>query len=368
MPVIREAVFEDCWQVADLQRKFGLEPDTPEDWERLWVNNPAKHANVPIGWILEEKKQVVGFLGNVSRSYDLAGKEIKAVAARGWVVEPDFRNMTVLLLSKYLNQKNVDILLNSSSNDKAYHVFVKMGSRTVPLNVYEKLLFWVTNGQNFITSVAAYLRMPPVLSRGAGLIGAFFSALPVWGIDYYMNRKITILSNRYVMRVIEPDMIGDEFDRLWEIKRSEHIKFLADRSSSKLKWHFSKEAFDTRIICCYEQGELKGYLAIAKMRNGKTDFIRYVIIDLIALNDSPLVVEYLIASAYKLSRSEKAVAMELLGFNDEIRKVVKGMKAMGRKSFPTPFTFKLVNKDLSQDQFEKKDIWYPSLFDGDSSL
>lgn len=368
MPIIREAVFEDCNQVADMQRRFGIEPDTSDDWKRLWVNNPAQHDDVPIGWVLEEQGQVVGFLGNVSRRYDFAGKKIKAVAARGWVVEPAFRNTTVLLLSKYLNQRNVDILLNSSSNDKAYHVFVKMGSKTVPLDVYSRLLFWVTHGKNFITSVTGYLRLPMVLVKLAAVVGGLLSVLPVIFMDYYMNKKMKLLTKRFELKIIQPDLIGSDFDLLWESKRKEHTRFLADRSSELLKWHFSKEVFKTRIICCYEQGELQGYLAVAKMKNGKTDFLRHVIIDLIVLNNSKPVTEFLLAAAYQFSRSEKVVVLELLGFTEEIREVVKEMKALGRKSFPTPFTFKLVNKQLPVDLFAEKSTWYPSLFDGDSSL
>jgi len=368
MPIIREAVLEDAKKVAALQYKFGIAPDTEGDWKRLWVDNPAKHSDNPIGWVFEEKDKVVGFLGNVSRSYVLGEVKLKAMAARGWVVEPAFRNATVLLLSKYLNQKNVDILLNSSSNDTAYQIFARMGSKTVPVDVYAKLLFWVTHEQNFITSVAAYFHLPKYLNWLLGSVGGFFFKFPNLFILNYMNSKLSSLSHQYEMRLIEPNSIGVEFDELWGKKKKEQLRFLADRSASALRWHFSKQEFKTRLICCYENGELKGYLALAKIQNVKTAFIRHVVIDLIALVDTKSIIEFMIASAYQLSRSENIVALELLGFTEEIRNVIYGMKVLKRKSFPTPFTFKLVNKHLSADEFSKKQTWYPSLFDGDSSL
>ncbi|MBT9485463.1 hypothetical protein [Sediminibacterium sp.] len=368
MPIIREAVLEDARKVAALQYKFGISPDTEDDWKRLWVDNPAKHSDIPIGWVLEEKGEVVGFLGNVSRRYELGGVKIKAVAARGWVVEPAFRNVTVLLLSKYLNQRNVDLQLNSSSNNKAYHVFEKMGSRTVPLDVYSRLLFWVTHRRNFMTSIVCYFQLPMAIGKLVAEFGGLLSVLPVTFMDYYMNKKMVLMTNRFELKIIQPNLIGTDFDLLWESKRKERTCLLGDRSSVMLKWHFSKEEFKTRIICCYEQGNLQGYLAVAKMKNGKTDFLRHVIIDLIVLNNSKPVIEFLIAAAYQFSRSEKVVALELLGFTEEVREVVKDMKAFGRKSFPTPFTYKLVNKKLPVDLFAEKSTWYPSLFDGDSSL
>jgi hypothetical protein len=276
--------------------------------------------------------------------------------------------MTVLLLSKYLNQKNVDILLNSSSNDTAYQIFGRMGSKTVPVNVYSKLLFWVTHEQNFITSVAAYFRLPTYLNKLLGSAGGFLFKFPNLFILGYMKSKISSLNHQYEMRLIEPNSIGVEFDELWGKKKKEQLRFLADRSAAALRWHFSKKEFETRLICCYENAELKGYLALAKMQNVKTQFFRHVVIDLIALDDAKSIIEFMIANAYQLSRSENIVALELLGFTEEIRDVVFGMKVLKRKSFPTPFTFKLVNKHQSADEFLKKQTWYPSLFDGDSSL
>lgn len=368
MPIIREAVLEDAKKVAALQCKFGISPDTEDDWKRLWVDNPAKHNNIPIGWVLEEKNKVVGFLGNVMRNYELGEVKIKAVAARGWVVEPSARNMTILLLSKYLNQKNVDILLNSSSNYTAYQIFERMGSETIPLDVYAKLLFWITHEQNFIISVAAYLNLPTYLNRLLGSVGGVLLKFSNLFILNYMKRKISSLSLQYEMRLIETNFIGVEFDELWAKKKKEKLRFLADRSATALRWHFSKQDFKTRLLCCYENGVLKGYLALAKMQNGKTSFIRHVVIDLIALGDTKSIIEFMIANAYKLSRSENIVAMEILGFSEEIRDIIYGMKVLKRKSFPTPFTFKLVNKQLFEDEFSKKETWYPSLFDGDSSL
>lgn len=368
MPIIREAILEDCQSVGALQKKFGIEPDNKDDWERLWVNNPIKYPHVPIGWILEEQGKIVGFLGNVTRRYILEDKIIKAVAARGWVVEPEFRNMTFLLLAKYLNQKNVDILLNSSSNDTAYSVFIKMGSQKIPLDVYGSLLFWITNGKDFFISVAAYLNIPRFLRTALGLTGALFTSVPLMYVDFKMRKKLKSLNNRYELNIIEPTMIGVDFDMLWQAKKNEKDLFLADRTAELLKWHFSKKSYNTSIICCYEQGKLVGYLALAKMQNGKTDFLRHVIIDLIALNDAETIIEFLLAAAYNFSRSENTVVLELLGFPDLIRKVVSKMKPLKRKSFPTPFTFKLVNKQLPKEKFENKNNWYPSLFDGDSSL
>ena len=38
---LREAQFSDFAAVAELKQRWGLAPDSTENWERLWHRNPA---------------------------------------------------------------------------------------------------------------------------------------------------------------------------------------------------------------------------------------------------------------------------------------------------------------------------------------
>ena len=80
------------------------------------------------------------------------------------------------------------------------------------------------------------------------------------------------------------------------------------------------------------------------MQNGKIAFIWHVVITLVALGDTKSIIEFMIAYAYQLSRFENIVAMELLGFTEEIRDVIYWMKVLKRKSFPPNlFLSRLIN-------------------------
>ncbi len=58
--------------------------------------------------------------------------------------------------------------------------------------------------------------------------------------------------------------IGGEFDRLWNSKREEGHRLLADRSSATLRWHFDipGDRSTVEVLNCHENEELVGYLVV----------------------------------------------------------------------------------------------------------
>src|ERR1700682_200227 len=65
---IRPAQFSDFEEVARLGQRLGQGSDSPENWERLWLQNPAVQSGRAvsrIGWVLESDGAVVGFFGTI---------------------------------------------------------------------------------------------------------------------------------------------------------------------------------------------------------------------------------------------------------------------------------------------------------------
>ena len=63
------------------------------DWSRLFFDNPVvktDQAPPPLGWLLEENNQLVGFLGNLIQLYSWEGAVLRAAATTSLVVLPDF--------------------------------------------------------------------------------------------------------------------------------------------------------------------------------------------------------------------------------------------------------------------------------------
>src|SRR5438445_2794757 len=57
----RKARFSDFEAVSALKTKYGLGPDSKENWQRLWQDNPAlvsSRGEPCMGWILEAEEEV----------------------------------------------------------------------------------------------------------------------------------------------------------------------------------------------------------------------------------------------------------------------------------------------------------------------
>ncbi len=366
-PILREARMEDCEKVRSLQERFGLEADSWTDWKRLWQDNPIQEKQIPIGWVLEDKTKIVGFFGNVPVSYFLGEQNLKVVSSRGWVVDPKYRSHTLKLLFASMNQKNIDIIINSSSNETAFKIFNSFQCRPIPLNTYGKILFWILNEEAFFSAALKKKNISPLANPLARLFGNLFKVIQTLN-KITMNKSLKKISPDFEIKVLQPREVGKEFDDFWSYKILEKKRFLADRRAPYLNWHFSGEKMDIKIIACYKQSRLEGYIALFKRTSKKLDYIRYQIIDLIALDDNLQIIQVLLARAYQVSREDKVDALEITGFTTHIQRLAKKLGALSRKSFQTPFTYKLINKELSKEEFSKEELWYPCLYDGDSSL
>ena len=89
-----------------------------DEWSHLWLGNPVYRELGPdwsIGWVLEDHEhRVVGTMGNIPLSYEFEGKRILAASGRHWVAEPAYRSVSLLLLDRVVNQRNVDLYLNNT--------------------------------------------------------------------------------------------------------------------------------------------------------------------------------------------------------------------------------------------------------------
>ncbi len=91
-----------------LKRRWGLIPDPCDNWDKLWVRNPALKAadpRRPIGWVLDAAGSLVGYIGNISSTYSLGDETVSAVTAHALVVEPAYRATSVSLNSAFFSPK-----------------------------------------------------------------------------------------------------------------------------------------------------------------------------------------------------------------------------------------------------------------------
>ena len=162
-PAIRAASFGDYTHIAALQSKYGLEVKNNEEWQHLWLKNPAytQQRKLPIGWVLEdEHDNIVGYLGNIPLLYEFEGRRLLASAAHAWVVDENFRSYALLLAEQYFSQKDIDIFLNATVGPMAIDAFAIFHSLPVPVGSWDRSAFWITNYRGFVANWLAMKKVP----------------------------------------------------------------------------------------------------------------------------------------------------------------------------------------------------------------
>src|SRR5215469_7777798 len=155
---LREACFDDYPEISALQLRYGLEPKEYNEWMHLWVGNPIyqRTRSWPIGWVLEnEDGKVVGYIGNIPLSYEFQGLQLLATTAYGLVMDSLYRAYSLPLLSRFFNQMQVDLFLNTTVNPHASRVYEPFRVRRVPVGAWDKSWFWITNYKGFLASFLA---------------------------------------------------------------------------------------------------------------------------------------------------------------------------------------------------------------------
>jgi hypothetical protein len=364
---LREAFFSDFEAVHALKHRWGLIPDSFQNWERLWRDNPAlQHSTqpLPIGWILEADGRVVGYLGNIASLYHFGGKKLLAVTGHGLVVEPAHRMLSFTLNAAFYRQPFVDLYLTTTAIEAVGKIARAFRSSPLPQLDYE-VLFWVLRSQPFAQEVIAKLQLGPGVSRLAGAL----ATLAV-GTDKALRRRWPRRrESSLAVRQITVTEIGDDFQTLWESKLHEAPRLLADRSPGTLLWHCQTpdDKGSTALFCCYSGEELLGYIVVRSDPVQTRGVRRSMVADMIAKNDDPATLNALCAAAYQHGKHIGSHILEILGFPPSVRAICSQSDPYLRNYPSCPFYYKAADPSLHQALAEPS-LWYASPFDGDTTL
>ncbi|MCX6621961.1 MAG: hypothetical protein NTY38_12985 [Acidobacteria bacterium] len=172
---VREATFEDFDAISGVACRNGLVSPKYGDWVRLWKDNPFRaQLALPVGWVLEAGSQhVVGTFSNIPRIYYYNGEAVRTAVPSAWAVDPQYRHSSVLLVTEFFSQKNVDLFLNTTASSRAAAIFKAFRCQEVPHPSYKQVLFWVIRRAGFADALLRRMRLPPF----AGLRQAAILAL-----------------------------------------------------------------------------------------------------------------------------------------------------------------------------------------------
>ena len=365
---IREVTLSDWNAVTELKRRWGLIPDSYENWQKLWVLNPALEDNEPkrpFGWVLDAGGTIVGYLGNISSTYYFGNKTLSAATAHGLVVEPAYRATSLTLSAAFFRQTSVDLLLGTTAIEAVGKLSLAFRSNPLPQPDYDNVLFWVLRPFPFAKAVAGKLKLRPSIS----LVGSVLGAIAV-ATDKVVRRRWPGRSRSNLkVTSIEPQEIGNDFEQLWTAKQEEKRRLLADRRPATLRWHFDVpgDRAATRVLCCYADRELMGYLVIRHEPDPEDGPRRSLVCDMLVKQDRPETLKALFLAAYDEAKQAKSHVLEVVGFPSSIRKVFLRWNPYQRKFPACPFYYKAPDAAFHHELLDEA-LWYASPFDGDATL
>jgi hypothetical protein len=176
---LRRAELSDYEQIVNLQNRNGLDGSRARaNWLEFWLKNPAykrRGGSWPIGWVLEHSdSKLVGWLGNLPSAYYFAGEELVCATASPWVVDEPYRAYSMLLLDRFTRQADVDLLVNSTAGPTAGPVSNLFGYSKVPVGIWNKSAFWITNYPDFLRVSLTMKGVPLAQNLGYALGGVLF--------------------------------------------------------------------------------------------------------------------------------------------------------------------------------------------------
>lgn len=351
-----------------MNQRLGQGPDSLENWRRLWQDNPAlasARTDGVVGWVLEDRDRIVGFLGSVPLLCDYGEKSLVAAATCRFAVEPAYRALSHLLVTSFFRQKGVDIFLNTTATVAAGKIMTALKAQPVPQTDYDTVLYWVLNPGRFVTTVFKKMRLNPGMAASGGVIAslALRSDIALRGRSPGKRSAETSISE------VDLHGMGEEFESFWLRKKRESDRLFAARTRAILRWHFlaPESRRKVQVLACFVKRELRGYLVLRHETESAEGLRRTIVADLLALQDDDRVVGQLMAAAYGCARNAGSDVLEVMGFPKSVRGIFLRWKPYTRKYPGWPFFYKVRDRIL-QEKLREEDAWYACPYDGDATL
>lgn len=363
---VREASFEDFEAINDLGRRHGLEARKNTEWESLWKENPVMEdlkRPWPLGWVLEgDMERIIGCLCNVPLAYELEGRRLTAAAGTFLAVDADYRNYSILLIKRFFEQKNVDLLLLTTANNDAGRIFPVFKARRIPVDSYATVLFWIINYRQFVSSALINRKIP---FKGAL---AHPLSLTLRGIDKLTGRNQRMF--RLDGEIQQCETFDGRFDAFWSILKkrySDRLLYVRDREH--LGWHFKSAIKGKRVwvFVCGKESRINSYAIFLRQDADGGRLRRIRLVDFQYVDDGTDAIMKMISHAAKRCRKEDIHVLEIIGFDSEKRSAAEEYSPYKRMLPSWPFFYK-ANDPVLADRLNAPGRWDPCMLDGDGSL
>jgi len=360
---IREAVFADYPGIAALEARYALRPKPYEEWVHLWNENPACPPGWTIGWVVENgSKDIVGYVGNVPSAFEFQGRTLTAASGRGLAVDEQYRSYSFPLFSRFFNQSNVDLIVNTTVNVNAVKLHELFHCARVPVGAWNRSVFWITNYRGFAAKLAVTKSLPL-----AGLLSYPIQA--ALAAKDALRRKPPKPTGNHLEATVAT-AFDQRFDAFWvELKKKQAAFLLASRSHATLNWHFKFSLANHRawVETVTEDGELLAYAVFLRQDNHEVGLKRVRLVDFRVLNGNSELLVPMLTLALRRCREQEIEMLEVIGASPAVQRVLSGFAPHQRDLPAWLYFYKARNKQLAE-KLKDPTVWDPSPFDGDGAL
>jgi len=350
--LIREATIKDYNQINELSLRHNLNLPDEQEWTRLWLKNPEFNFDKnSIGWVLEDDKKIKGFLGFIKKKYyDDTDFQFNSLICHNWVVDKDYRSLSLGLLNKFFSQKNYDLFINSTASPEVSKVWEAFGAKKIPLNNIQSSLIVPINYKKvsnkifknnilkfFLNNFFKYFIKFKILSHKENL---------KYRVDFIENYDEQIENFDNSFR--DKNFIQEKINYDW------YISIL----NKKSKINFLKILKNENIIAyCV--------LLSSKNTNLKKTYLAQIKIKEDYLKDKNLY-KLILKKIFIYSKNIDSDLIEIKYIDESIFKILKKIIIFNRNRKFCSFYYYSKDKNLISKLSKKK--WLVSMFSGDSFL
>ncbi len=316
----------------------------------------------PIGWVIEtDRKESVGYLGNVPLEYEFRNRPLAGAAASLWVVSEEYRGLSPTLVRRFFRQENVDLFLDTTATHRAAAVFEKLGARRPPAVAYDRASFWVLDRAGFLQSLFAHkrLRLPGVFaSAAAGLLLAAETVLKPSHLRPAMDAGVEFCAR-----------FDERFDRFWQDLREQNNGLLCVRDRANLDWRFQQAIGNGTawVLATGDKAGLHGCAICLRQDSPKIGLKRMRLADLQCLRGREDALPKLISTVLARCEREGIHTFEVIGFGVEKKSSIEAFAPFRRQLPAWMFLYKTRDASLAKE-LEDSRVWDPCTYDGDGWL
>ncbi len=362
--MLREATLEDYHQIASIESRYGLATKSYEEWTHLHLHSPLRYesqAEAPIGWVIEnEDAQIVGSVGNLLLPYEFEGKRILAVTGRGWVAEPAYRSLALLLLDRLICQPDAELFLTNAITSASAPAFDALGCYRVPAGVWDRSGFWITHHSAFMQSVLTMRKF--VLARPL--------RYPFAAAAFLKDGLTTKALRRADVEVQCCPCFDERFDDFWDQLRSKNPhRLLAVRSREMLEWHFhyALRKNSLWIAAVVDGPRIAAYAIFDRRDNLNFGLKRVRLVDFQSPDSSPHLLVPLLRWALRECRNKGIHMLENTGAWLGKGEVLDRLTPHQRQLSTWTYVYRANSRALAE-RLRNQNAWGPTLYDGSASL